>query len=141
MYYNQLTIEPFLMKHHRNFIIQLSLCLVLTIVVILLLNTQPIYHTHQFLSWLSLFFFVGISIVAYIFGLRSAHSHNKNDFINLIIILIAAKMLICLFTVWLYQIFVEPESKLFVIPFFIIYLIFTSFEMYILTRLGNRGEI
>lgn len=129
------------MNTHRNFIIQLSLCLVLTIVVILLMNTQSVFSNHQFLSWFSAVIFVGISIAAYIFGLKSANSRNKNDFINLIIILIAAKMLICLFTVWLYQIFVEPESKLFVIPFFIIYLIFTSFEMYMLIRLGNRGVL
>ncbi len=129
------------MKDHQNFIVQLSLCLVLTIVVILLMNTQPVFNNHQFLSWLSLVFFVGISIAAYVFGLKAANSRNKSDFINLIIILIAAKMLICLFTVWLYQILVSPQSKLFVIPFFIIYLIFTSFEMNILIRLGNRGKV
>jgi hypothetical protein len=105
------------------------------------MNTQSTFSNHQFLSWFSLVIFVGISVAAYIFGLKTANSRNKGDFINLIIILIAAKMLICLFTVWLYQIFVEPESKLFVIPFFIIYLIFTSFEMYILIRLGNRGVL
>jgi len=129
------------MKDHLRFIFQLSLCLVLAIVVILLLNTQDVYSDYQFLSWLSLVVFVGISVSAYIFGLKAANSRNKSDFINLIIILIAAKMLICLFLVWLYKIFVEPESKLFVIPFFIIYMIFTSFEMKILVRLGNGGKL
>jgi hypothetical protein len=122
---------------HQKFLGQLAFCVGLSVVFIACLNYFPVLQAHQLLSWLSLLFFTTISLAAYFFGLKAANSTNKNDFNNVFIVLTTAKLLISLFLVWLYQIFTEPTTKLFILPFFLIYIIFTIFESYILIRLGK----
>ncbi len=129
------------MIRHRNFILQLGLCFIVACVIIITFNLNSVvFSKHQFLSWAGLSLFSIISIFAYILGLKTAKSSNKNEFNNVLIILMAAKMLICLFLVWLYQIFMSPQSKLFIIPFFITYFIFTLFESYVLIKLGRMED-
>ena len=130
------------MVRHKKFVGLLGLCFGLsTAIVLILLNANVLFKTHQFLYWLSIFFFSIISIAAYYFGQQTTDSDNKNDFSNMFIIITSFKLLFCMFMVWLYQIFTEPDDKLYVLPFFIIYIIFTIFEMYILTKLGKSGEL
>ncbi|MGB0861505.1 MAG: hypothetical protein ACPG19_06385 [Saprospiraceae bacterium] len=126
---------------HQKFFGQLAFCFGLSVIVIALLNYLPVLQAHQLLSWLSLLFFTIISLAAYFFGIHSANSSNKNDFNNVFIILTTTKLLLSLFLVWFYQIFTEPTTKLFILPFFLIYIIFTIFESYILIRLGKDGEL
>lgn len=128
------------MTHHKKFIWQLGLCIALSIAVILLLNSNPIFSAHQFLYWFVTFIFIIISIASYVFGLRAFHSSNKYDFSNLFIIITTFKIFVFLLTFILYQILVEPSNKLYILPFFIIYFIFTSFEVRLLTKIGKEGE-
>ena len=128
------------MTQHKKFFWQLGLCIVLSVGTVLLLSTNPNIRSHQLLYWIAIFIFIAISVASYAFGIRTFHSNNKYDFSNLFIIITIAKILLFLFTFLLYQILVTPSNKLFILPFFIIYIIFTSFEVRLLTKIGKVGE-
>lgn len=128
------------MEQHRKFIQQLGFCSFLSIVLILLLlNTNPVFNAHQGLYWMSIFIFIVLTVLGYFFGLKTANSDNKFDFSNLFIIITMIKVFVFLITFVGYNLLFEPSNKLFIIPFFIIYMIFTTFEVKLLTKIGKEG--
>jgi hypothetical protein len=127
------------MEQHKKFITQLGFCSFLSIVLILLLNTIPVFNTDQILYWISLVIFIIINIIGYFFGLKTANSSNKFDFSNLFIIVTMIKVFIFLLTFVAYSLLVEPSNKLYILPFFALYMIFTTFEVKFLTKIGKEG--
>jgi hypothetical protein len=128
------------MWQHKKFISQLGFCSLISVVVILLLNTQSVFNAHQILYWISIFIFIIISVISYLFGLKTANSTNKFDFGNLFIIITILKLFIFLLTFVAYKLLFEPSDKLFILPFFIIYIIFTTFEVRLLMKIGKESE-
>lgn len=109
--------------------------------MVLLLNFYAAFQAHQALSWISILCFTLISVAAYFLGLKTAHSPNRHDFSNVFLIITTFKLLFCSLVVWLYKVLAAPEGRLFVLPFLLIYLIFTIFESHWLVRLGKDGEL
>jgi hypothetical protein len=70
-------------------------------------------------------------------GQNAALSDNKNIFTSLILGFIFGKMFLCVIFVLIYSKTVLPETKYFLVPFFIIYLAYTVFETMILTKLAR----
>ncbi|MDX1407278.1 MAG: hypothetical protein R3330_04070 [Saprospiraceae bacterium] len=81
--------------------------------------------------------FVMINVLAFFLGTGAARSANKYRFIHLMMILILVKMMICVALVLIYVRIGQPASKLFVIPFLMIYVIFTVFEIYVLQKVAR----
>ena len=127
------------MEQHKKFFIQLGFCSLLSIILILLLNTKTVFNAHQILYWISLFIFIIINIVGYFFGLKTANSSNKFDFSNLFIIVTMIKVFVFLLTFVGYSLLLEPSNKMYILPFFGLYMIFTSFEVKFLTKIGKEG--
>lgn len=89
------------------------------------------------LSIHSFLVFGAIVVLAYVLGKRAALSGAKFVFIRMTILFIFVKMFIGVGLV-VYHVRSElPEDKTFIIPFLIIYLIFTIFEIYVLEKLGR----
>lgn len=86
---------------------------------------------HAFLA------FGAIVILAYYLGKKAATSSNKYVFIRMTIVFIFVKMFIGVGLVVSHVRTELPENKLFILPFLIIYLIFTIFEVYVLEKLGR----
>ena len=96
------------------------------------------------LSLLSTLVFSGILIGAYYLGQMAIHSASKSRFIQLVMMIIVIKMLVCVLIIAVYVKVVAPDTKLFVIPFLVIYLFFTIFEVIVLERIArtdSSGEI
>ena len=81
--------------------------------------------------------FTGIVAFAFILGERTARSQNKNTFVHFVMMLILLKMFLCVMMVVYHVKVNEPETKMFVIPFLLIYLIFTIFEVFVLEKLSR----
>jgi hypothetical protein len=81
--------------------------------------------------------FVVINILAYYSGLRAATSKSNYRFIQLMMILILVKMFVCIGLVVAYVKISSPDSKLFVLPFLTIYLIYTIFEIFVLQKIAR----
>ena len=80
---------------------------------------------------LILFFFFTIGI--FFLGKKASASKSGNLFLYIIIINVFFKLIGSFLMVFLYVEVKTPESKLFVVPFLIIYLLFTIFETYFLS--------
>ncbi|MCB0644436.1 MAG: hypothetical protein KDC44_22485 [Phaeodactylibacter sp.] len=108
-----------------------------TIALLILLHTFAGFKEFQVLSWLSLGFFFLVSWTMYTLGSRLAVSSNKNAFTSMVMVFVFAKMLLSVLIIAVYAKTFEPQSKLFVLPFFLVYLIYTIFETYFLMIVGR----
>ena len=122
--------------NHRKFFTQLSFVSLGIIVVIFLFNLVPAFQAFQSLSWISFFFFLALSVLMYFIGHFAANSSDKNSFLQIVMASTFFKMVLCLAIIISYAKIAKPESKLFVIPFLTIYIIFTIFETYYMMKLS-----
>ena len=122
--------------NHRKFFTQLSFVSLGIVVVIFLFNLIPAFQVFQLLSWISFFFFLALSVLMYFIGYFAANSSDKNSFLQIVMASTFFKMVLCLAIIISYAKIAEPESKLFVIPFLAIYIIFTIFETYFMMKLS-----
>lgn len=120
-----------------QFIVNLGIITLLSVVFIFGLNYHPKMLSAQILSWSTISIFVVLSGMVYFFGAYAAKQKNKNTFTSLVLLVMMAKMFLCVLIVAIYVKTYEPTNNFFLIPFFSIYLIYTIFEVYIMTRLGK----
>ena len=116
---------------------QLGLITAGTVAILILLHSYTVFGETQVFSWLSLGFFFSLSLLMYLMGRKSAVSSDKNAFTTLIMVFIFSKMLLSVLIVVVYVKTAEPQSKLFVVPFFLVYLIYTIFETNTLMIVGR----
>lgn len=124
----------------KQFTIQLILYSLLSFVLLMgfhhfVDSSQPNF------SWLSLAFFILFSALMYFFGWQTSTSSDRNAFTRTVIGFMALKMFFSVILVATYVKLNEPDSKFFLIPFIIVYLVFTSFETYFMSRLGKRKPV
>lgn len=84
--------------------------------------------------------FTAINILAYFAAIRAVNSKSKYRFVQLMMMLILFKMMICVGLVVAHVKINQPDTKLFVLPFLTIYLIFTLFEIYVLEKLARTNH-
>lgn len=92
---------------------------------------------HTPLSWISLGLFTLLTVAMYYSGSRALHSQNKNDFTNVVMGFTTGKMFLAIAIIFGYLKLVEPTDKLFIIPFFTVYLIYTVFEVYLMMKMSR----
>ena len=78
------------------------------------------------------------SIVVFKLSQRYAQSEDLNAFTRFIMYNLMTKLFLSIIIVWIYDIIIKPEEGLFVLPFVIIYLIFTIFEAMFLSRQAKQ---
>ncbi len=122
----------------KVFFTQLAIITGITIAVIFSLNTLEKLYPYRYFSWICLGFFFFFSIVMFLMGTNAAKSSNKNDFTNAALGFTAGKMFFSLIMIVMYSKLMEPESKLFILPFFLVYIIYTAFETYFMMRIGKE---
>jgi len=117
---------------------QLSIISILTAIVLFGLNQWSLLSPYQDFSWISLSFFVLLTLAMYGVGSLTAKSKSSAAFTGTILGFTFAKMLFSLVIVIAYFKYMKPSSKVFVIPFFLVYLVFTSFETWFMMKLGKH---
>ena len=121
----------------KHFYIQLIILSAAVALGLYFLNQLPQLQTHAPLAWISLAGFIGLSILMFYTGKRSAKSDNKNDFTNVVLGFTIGKMFMAILVIYAYVQLVQPQGKVFILPFFGIYLIFTAFETFFMMKLGK----
>ncbi len=124
------------MSRH-SFLKQLGLGAIVLAILLFFLHQLPAFEPFQLLSWLSLAFFVLLSFLMYELGYRATFSSNKYAFTNIVIVFMVGKLLFSVILIVVYSQLTRPESKLFLLPFFGIYLYYTIFETYFMMKLGK----
>ena len=123
--------------NHRNFFIQLTIISLVSFLILFLLNKLPQFAPFQTFSYLSCISFILFSAMMYFLAYRAALSSDKNLFLQQVLLTTSAKMALCIFVIVGYFKLADPISKMYAIPFLIIYLIFTIFETYFMMKLSN----
>lgn len=90
------------------------------------------------LGIIGLIFFVMLSIFVFKLSLKIVDSKDLNAFTRLIMYNLMIKLFMSIFIVLIYYKVVEPGEPLFILPFILIYLIFTIFEAMFLSRQARQ---
>jgi len=118
----------------REFIRITLLTIAVTTVLILLSTLVPQLYIHLYYSFGLLGMFSLLSVAVFFFGKILASSENKYLYNNLIVINFISKMIFSLIAVVIYVKLFQPANDFHLIPFVVIYLIFTIYEVYFMTR-------
>lgn len=97
------------------------------------------YHEIDKISYISIAFFVVLSILIYFIARSSGRSADKNLLTRWIMILVFVKIFSGLVIIVVFDRIYHPESNLFVLPFFLAYLIYTALEVWILTKASKMA--
>jgi hypothetical protein len=114
---------------------------ILTILLTLILSYFQFNESlsgYSLLSWISLILFSLFSLIFYFGGKKTIKSEDIHLFSKFFLAATVIKMLTSLTVVLLYFFIVKPLDKLFIIPFFLVYLFFTIFEVYFMSKIGSR---
>lgn len=123
--------------NHRIFFIQLGVISLVTFLLLFLLNQIPQFSPFQIFSYISCLGFILFSAGMYFLSYRAAMSSDKNLFLQQVLITTFMKMGLCIFIIIGYFKLAEPSSKMYAVPFLIVYLIFTIFETYFMMKLSK----
>ena len=123
-----------------SFVKQLALiACILTIIQLVLNNFSQELANHQSLFWISQIFFIFLCIISFIGGKYFVHKANKNWFSQFIVILIFVRLVSSIAIILGYFNIYQPKSKLFLLPFFFVYITYTIFEVYFLSKIGREN--
>ena len=121
-----------------TFFRQLTILSTITALALFLVNQFTPIAAYSDFSWISLSFFILLTIAMYAVGYFTSKSESKTAFTGTILGFTFGKIALSFVVVLAYHKYAQPTSKAFVIPFFIVYLVYTAFETYIMTVLGKQ---
>ena len=109
----------------------------LTFVVIITTSFLPIMD-YLALGVAGMIFFISLSILIFFLANKASESTNLNAFTHLIMYNLMIKLFFSVIIVAVYYYLEKPEERLFILPFVVIYLIFTIFEAVFLSRQARQ---
>ena len=122
----------------NTFFRQLFILSAVTAIALFGINQLEVLYPYRLFSWISLAFFIILTLAMFFVGLWTAKSNNKNAFTGTILGFTFAKIVLSFVVVLAYHQVAQPTSKAFVIPFFITYLVYTAFETWFMMELGRQ---
>ena len=124
------------MNKQRFFTILLGLSAILAL-LIYLQSYLSLFKPYSQFSWGSYLFFILFTVGVYFVADRAKDSPNLNTFSSVILGVIFVKMIFIIIILLIYKKIAAPDSAWFLAPFFLIYLVFTIFEVYFMSKLGR----
>lgn len=110
---------------------------VLTALFVFFMTSLPTFQADTGVLWISFAAFALLSLLMYFLGHKAVSSKNKNNFISVILVSTVVKMFMAILIIFVYIRVYLPESRLFVLPFLGIYLIYTVYETYFMMKLAK----
>lgn len=121
----------------KTFYLQLFVVTTIAAVGAYFVHQLPLFDEDALLTWIAIGIFVVLSVTMYYQAYRAALSDNKHDFTNTFLGFLVGKLFLCGALIIGYFYLAEPSSKLFVLPFFGVYIVYTVFEVLFMSRLGR----
>ena len=85
----------------------------------------------------SLLFFAGLSFFIFLMARRGAGSRAGEFFLYIIVVNVFIKLIASFAIIFIYAKTAQPQDKFFVVPFLIVYLVFTIFETWFLSKMAK----
>lgn len=92
---------------------------------------------YQDFGWASILFFVVWSSIMF-FSIHKKDNSKPYTFINAVMVFTMGKLILSAILIVVYFKVANPVSKIFVLPFFVIYIIYTIFETRFMMKLGKK---
>ena len=92
----------------------------------------------QTMAWMTWLLFVLLTVGLFFLGKMALSSPNRSAFDGLLLSLNFIKIASSLIFILAYLKFFEPATNWFLIPFFLIYALYTIFEIDMLTKMGRE---
>jgi hypothetical protein len=121
----------------RRFFSQLFFLMLLTGLVLVFIHILQPFAPYKMLSMASLVFFAVFTVSIYFTAANAALSKDRNAFTRLIMLSTFVKMVLTGALIIGYHHFFKPADNYFLIPFFLIYIVFTTFETIFMSKLGK----
>ncbi len=123
--------------NHRPFFTQFLIITLITGFLLVIIHVFQQFSPYKVVSAVSLVFFAILSLVMYFAAEKSALSNDKNAFTRLVMIFTFLKMFLTGALVIGYHRIFKPADSFFLIPFFLIYIVYTGFETAFMSKLGK----
>ncbi len=89
---------------------------------------------HNLLMYLSILFFTFLAMGVFHLSERAANANNKNFFMQIVMINTMMKMFGSVVVVIGYFYFTKPSTTKFIVPFIIVYVMYTIFDAYFMMK-------
>lgn len=96
-------------------------------------------HDYMLLSYLSVGMFAGLCLMIYRLSERASKMANKRFFMQIVMINTMIKMFGAVILVILYYKFAQPHTTLFIVPFIVVYIVFSIFETYFMMKQSRHA--
>lgn len=119
----------------------LSVAIIISIALALLISSQLKIQEYSILSYLTIGLFSGISMIIYILSERASKQKNKQFFLQIVMINTMIKMFSSVVLVIGFYYLIKPTTNKFIVPFLVIYLIFSIFETYFMMKQSRNVSL
>ena len=123
---------------NRDFYLQLVYASIISIVLLVLCYTLLPISDYVLLGVLGLVFFIVLSIFVFNMARKMTRARDLNAFTRLIMYNLMIKLFLSFAIIWVYYSIVKPQERLFILPYILIYLIFTIFEAMFLSKQARQ---
>ncbi len=107
------------------------------VLLLIFLMVLPEAQTHKTFALASVLLFVLVSIGLFYAGRSTAASTSKVAFTNLVSASVFGKMLLAVAALFVYQQSAQPPNQWFVGIFLLVYVVYTVFEVWFMTKLAK----
>lgn len=102
--------------------------------IILLLLMQTTLRPYTSIGWLAMMTFSILSIIVFFLIDRVSQAKKKTLFIQIILANMMAKFACSVLIAGMYYVKMNPTDGVFILPFIIVYIVFTVFETYYMDK-------
>lgn len=124
----------------KTFLSYLSFVSVMTAGLIFSMQFIDLFLPYASLSWFSFGFFNLFTLLLFYGATMSSKSENLHAFSNFFLMATMLKLFLCITIIMIYFYVLKPASHLFILPFFIVYISYTVFEVYFMSVIGKKSH-
>lgn len=125
---------------NENFFVNLGFTIILSSLIVIGLSYWAQTGPYSQLGWFSILMFSCLSGVVFLLGKKTVDHPVRTRFIGVTIANMMLKMFFSIALILVYYKWKGPQSPYFILPFIIIYLIYTIFETKFLLNLANQKK-
>jgi hypothetical protein len=122
----------------KQFLYQLILVSLGAAAILFGIHFIPAMRPYDDFSIYCILFFVIFCQFIFLLGKIAVSSNNVNLFNFLIMALMFFKIIFSIAFIFIYKQNKEPETAFYIIPFLIVYIIYTIFEVYFMSKVGYK---
>ena len=122
----------------KTFLYQLLLVTLGAALILFAISFIPALHPYSDFSIYCILFFVVFCQFIFLLGKIAVSSNNVNLFNFLIMALMFFKIIFSIAFIFIYKQNTNPETGYYIIPFIIVYVIYTIFEVYFMSKIGYK---